>query len=271
MVTIAFAVLTFSAFLLFLLNADRLIHEWMGELRIMAYLERLPPGKGPDLSARIRAMDGVMTARYISRQEGLKRFREKLGAQSSLLDHLPENPLPDAVEIRLLPGPGFWNRIPELARRVSLLDGVADVEYGRQWLHRLFAVLRIFRLTAFGLGILFFPAAVFFTANTVRLILHARQEEIEIMRLVGASDAFIKDPFYLQSLFTGGAGGALGLAGLAAAFHYFVRRAGIQMVDGMVRFEFLPPQFLLMILTGSVLIGWFGCFISLRQFLRRPS
>jgi cell division transport system permease protein len=107
------------------------------------------------------------------------------------------------------------------------------------------------------MGALFFMATIFIVANTIRLVLYSRREEVEIMRLVGATDNFIKIPFYFEGLIQGALGAIAGLAMLYIAFMF---------VSSNVEKGFFPG---LVILFVSMLVGWLGCLISLKQFMKQ--
>lgn len=268
--TVALAVLIFSAFALFLLNADGMIRAWMRDMRVMAYL-------APDVSAaeaeaigrRIRRMDGVREVRFIPRDLALERFRAQLGPQASLLDGLTENPLPDAFAVYPAVSPRTWERLEPAARAVGELEGVADVEYGEEWLGRIMGIVSLFRLTAYAMGGLFFLATLFFVANTIRLVLHSRRHEIEIMRLVGAPEGFIKDPIYVGGLLLGAAGGGLGLAALYGLLRFLTANLDAGLAPEAFAIRFLSPRAVLGILAGSSFVGWLGCFLSLKQFSKK--
>jgi len=158
---------------------------------------------------------------------------------------------------------------------------VEEVEYGQQWMGRFMNLLNLFRLTGYALACLFFMAAVFFVANTIRLVLYSRREEVEIMRLVGASEGFIKDPFYIQSMIQGALGGVIGLGTLFVMFRFVVGDWTLEIGDWKLetasdfqflisdfQIQFLSPEIFIGILLGSMFVGWLGCYISLRQFLK---
>ncbi len=265
--TVALAVLIFSAFALFLQNADGMIQAWMRDMRVMAYLRAdAPPEAAERLRTQIGRLDGVREVRFISRETALARFREQLGPQASLLDGLSENPLPDAFEVYLTVSPRTWERLAAAAEAVAKLEGVAEVEYGREWLGRVMGVVSLFRLTAYALGGLFFLATLFFVANTIRLVLHSRRREIEILRLVGATEGFIKDPIYVGGLLLGAAGGALGLAALYGLFRFLTAHLDAALLTPTFTLRFLPPRAVIGVLAGSGFVGWLGCFLSLRQY-----
>ena len=105
-------------------------------------------------------------------------------------------------------------------------------------------------------------------ANTVRLVLYSRQEEIAIMRLVGATDRFIKFPFYIQGLALGGVGGIIGLSGLYIAFHIISQKFHNSLSAELLVMHFLSLEMIAAIIVGSMLVGWVGCYVSLKQFLK---
>ncbi len=268
-ITIALSVLIFSSFMLFCLNADNLIRLWMRDMHIMVYMKAGTPRKDMDRTAlTIRQIGDVREVRFVSRDEALKRFRTQLANQSALLDHIKENPLPDAFEVYIAESPRSWEKIEPVARQIIPMPSVEQVEYGSRWLGKTVHILNMLRLTGYGLGGIFFLAVVFFVANTIRLILYSRRQEVEIMRLVGASEGFIKDPLYLQSLILGLTGGGAGLGILFAGFRFLTTSRAGQPFSAIFQIEFFSPETMLFIVGGSMLVGWTGCFVSLRQFLK---
>ncbi len=266
-VTIAFAVLIVSAFLLFFVNVEALLNSWVEDIRIMAYLNKDVPGDEiSELQFRIEAIDGVKSVRFVSKEEALEELKTQLKHQASLLSHLKTNPLPDAFEVRVSREFQSWDKTETIAVRIGAMPQVADVEYGQQWLEKFTGFFNLFRLAASAMAGIFFMAAVFFVANTIRLVLYSRREEIEIMQLVGASDGFIKGPIYLIGMFQGALGGAFGLLTLMLAFRFLESNIG-HTLSG-IRICFLPPVMQLCIVIGSILIGWLGCYLSLRRFLK---
>jgi len=269
-VTIALSILIVSAFVLFLMNTNDLIQSWEKGMRIMVYLEpELPAAAVPDLQKRLGQFRGVGSARFISRDEALEQLRSQMPGQTSLLDNLRENPLPDSFEVSLTAGMQSAERIEALARRIEALPEVAEVEYGQRWIKRISGILQLFRLAGYALGGLFFLAAIFFVANTIRLVLYSRREEVEIMRLVGAEDRFIKMPLYIQGLLQGALGGVIGLTGLLLLFLLISSNVKQSLATGFFQIRFLPPTWLLLILLGGMLVGWLGCFLSLKQHLEK--
>jgi len=268
-ITIAVSVLIAGAVALFLMNANDIMNTWKKGIRVMVYLKPdIPEIKIGELERRIQGMDGVRDVQFISKNEALQRLKNQMKRQPSLLENLKENPLPDAFEIRL--GESFQNRnrIEALAERLSSLVQVEDVEYGQIWLGRFMSIINLFRLTGYAMGGLFFLAAVFIVANTIRLVLYSRREEVEIMRLVGATDGFIKAPFYIEGLIQGALGGMIGLAVLFVIFLLVSLNVEQGLTAGLFAIRFLSPGASCGILACSMFVGWLGCYLSLKQFLR---
>ena len=268
-ITIALAILIASAFILFFVNASEIINSWKRGLRIMAYLK--PDIHAADLSnleRSIQSLDGVHSLRFIPKQEAIDRLKDQMQHQSSLFDNLTENPLPDSFEIRMTATSGSWQKIESLAIQIESLNPIEEVQYGRRWIGRFVRIISLFRMAGYAMGVLFFTASIFIVANTIRLVIYSRREEVEIMRLVGATDRFIKMPFYIEGLIQGALGAAIGLVMLSVSFFFISSNIEQGFSPGLFRLQFLSPMTIGRIVLGSMLVGWLGCYISLKQFLK---
>jgi len=269
-VTIAIAILIASAFALFFVNANAIVNSWKKGIRIMVYLKSNSSEiKVSDIKNKIESMKGVKDVRFISKKEALERLKEQMKRQSSLLDDLQENPLPDAFEVRLTDDFQNQDNVETLATRLESFSQVDEVEYGQVWLGRFTNILNLFRLTGYAMGALFFGATVLIVANTIRLVLYSRREEVEIMRLVGATDRFIRAPFYIEGLIQGALGGIIGLAALFVLFMLISSNVDKSLTSNLFAIRFLSWEAFLGILICSMFVGWIGCFLSLKQFLKQ--
>ena len=268
-ITIFLSILIVSALVLFFLNTNDYMNSWKKGIRIIAYLKPdIVEANLVDIENKIQGFYGVAEAEFISKEEAMKRLREQMKRQSSLLDGLKENPLPDAFEIRLTEQFPNSERIENLAVQIESLPEIDDVEYGRRWIGRFVKLFDLFRLTGYAMSGIFFMAAVFIVANTIRLVIYSRREEIEIMRLVGATDRFIKTPFYIEAIIQGALGGIIGLAALFAAYIYISTNVEQGLSSDLLHIRFFSLRQSSTIILCSMLVGWLGCFISLRQFLK---
>lgn len=268
-IIIALSIFIVSTFALFVVNANDIMRSWEKGIRIMVYLKAGASQENRDaLETTIRNIEGVADVCFVSKQKALSLLQNQLKGQPSLFEDLKENPLPDAFEIRVAPSPGIKKKVEVLASRLRLVPLIDDVEYGQQWLGRFSNIVHLFRVAAYAMGILFFTASTFIVANTIRLVLYARREEIEIMRLVGASDRFIKAPFYIEGIIHGAVGGSAGLIALFLPFAYLSLNVKQNFTSGFFQIKFLPPGVILLIIACSMFVGWLGCYLSLKQFLK---
>lgn len=268
-ITIALSVLIVSAFGLFLLNAQDMFNTWKKGVRIMVYLSpETTENQRLDTRYQLQTIAGIERIQFISRDEALKLMKERMPRQASLFDNLRENPLPDAFEITLVSESNSPEKIEFLAQRIEGLPSVAEVEYGQQWIERFANFFNLFKLAGYGMGAMFFMATVFIAANTIRLVLYARREEIHIMRLVGATDNFIKFPYYLEGLIQGLCGSLIGMAILFAAFSAIGSHFEQSLSAEMVSIRFFPIQICAIIIGGGMTTGLLGSFFSLKQFMR---
>jgi len=270
MTTIALSILIASAGGLLFVNAGDVMDGWKKGIRIMAYLV---PETGQEELARLKqdigAMEGVREITFISKEAALEDLKTQMKRQLSLLDGLEANPLPDALEIYMKPEQQSYERIETLAARVDALPAVDDVEYGQAWIGRFTQVFTLFKFIGITMGFLFFMVTVFIVSNTIRLALYSRRDEIEIMRLVGATDAFIRIPSYIAGLMQGAVGGAAGLVILFLGYLAISANIERNFTSYVVHIRFLSWDSVLGILVYSIFVGWLGCFLSLKQFLKK--
>jgi len=268
-ITIALSVLIVSSFALFFTNANELLDTWKKGIRALVYLDpSANEANRLDLKYNIQQLEGVSEARFISRKDALDQMRVQMGRQASLLEGLESNPLPDAFEVRLKPESQTMADIERLSRAIEALPHIDKVEYGQQWIGKFTSIINVFKFVGYAMGGLFLVATLFIVANTVRLVLYSRQEEIAIMRLVGATDRFIKFPFYIQGLALGGVGGMIGMSGLYIAFYFISQKFHNSLSAELLEMHFLNLEIIAAIVAGSMLVGWVGCFVSLKQFLK---
>ena len=268
-ITISLSILIVSALSLFFVNANDIMHSWKKGISIIAYLKPdIVETALPEIKGKIQLMYGVDEVKFISKEEAMKRLKEQMKGHSSLLADLQENPLPDAFEISLLASSADRKKVENLAAQIEAMPSIEEAEYGRRWLERFTNVFDLFRFAGYAMAGIFFIAVVFIVANTIRLVIYSRQNEIEIMRLVGATDRFIKTPFYIESFIQGAIGGIIGLAALFVIFILITLNVGQVSSSDIFHIRFLSPGVLCGIMLCSIFVGWLGCYISLKQFLK---
>ena len=216
------------------------------------------------LGAALRADKRIARLRFVPREEALKDLQSVQGL-SEVIAALGRNPLPDAFVVHAGDA-----SMEALAADLRKLPGVAHVQADAAWARRLAALAGIGRLALWLLAGLLGIGLVAVTFNTVRLQVLTQRDEIEGSKLIGATDAFIRRPFYYLGLLQGLAGGAVALAIVAAGLALVNREVGplAESYGSSFRFAFPPPGDALAIVVFAGLIGWLGAYLSVSRQLR---
>jgi cell division transport system permease protein len=263
--TIALALFVLGGFLVVTANLDRLGAEWSRAAELSVYLnDDVSPEQRRAVDAALASSDVVASREYVSKADALTRFRQTFSDLSRALDGLGGNPLPASIEARLRAGPDTSAAVDALAARLQQMPGVADVRYDRQWLARLMSAIGVVRGVGLVLGAVLTVAAALTVANVVRLALYARRDELEIMQLVGAPQAFIRGPFVMEGVLQGGAGAILALAALGVAFlalrgRYLVPLASAINISSV---RFLPVELCVLLVVGGMAVGCLGGLVA---------
>jgi len=248
-------------------GAERVLSAWAGQVRISAYL-----APGTDLAAARAAVAAAapgLEVRAVPAAAALRQLSEELGDQAHVLDGVGPGVIPDAVDV-LAPGISLAGA-RALAAELRALPGVADVDYGNAWLEKLETLVSRARLAAVALFAALAVATAVLVGNTLRLAVFARREEIEILKLVGATDAFVSTPFLIEGLLQGLAGGALAVGALAGLHALLVPRlqAAVGVAGALRLTDTLPPALLLGLLGGGAAVGLLGSALAVMRSLRR--
>jgi cell division transport system permease protein len=268
-ITISLALLIMGAFLLLYVNIQNLVTTSSRGLNITVYLEDGLSGPATDrLRKSVGSLNGVASLDYITKDQALADLRERLGEQSGVLEGLDENPLPASFELTLKPEMNSKERLRGLTEKLKTVKGVDDVAYAWEWAEKLEVFLRFVRLAGFVVGGLLFLAIVFIIANTIKLTVLARKDELYIMRLVGATEGFIRGPFLIEGILQGLMGGVVALVVLWIG--YLVLSAHVELPLGfsMIRFAFIPPVLAWMLPAAGAFFGLIGSLISLSRFMQ---
>jgi cell division transport system permease protein len=267
-VTIALALFVLGGFLLVTSNLQRLGAAWSRAAEMSVYLrDDVTPAQRAAIEDLLGTAAIATGREYVSKAAALTRFKQAFGDLSVAVDTAGDNPLPASYEVRLRTGSGDRENVEALAGRLRPMAGVADVRYDRQWLDRLQAAITVIGGVGFVLGTVLTIAAALTVGNVVRLALHARRDELEIMQLVGAPQVYIRGPFVMEGILQGGTGAALALVALLAAFlvvraRYLVPLAS--MID-MSSIRFLPFGLCVVVVVGGMLVGCVGGLVAARS------
>lgn len=263
--TIALALFVLGGFLLVTANLEQLGDQWSSAAEMSVYLKEgvAPPERGA-IERTLASAPIVASQEYVAKSEALARFRRTFGELSAAIDGLGENPLPASYEVRLHAGAEARTGVEGLGEKLRQMPGVADVRYDRQWLDRLLAAVTFIRSVGLLLGSVLTIAAALTVANVVRLALYARRDEIDIMQLVGAPQAYIRGPFVMEGVLQGGIGAVAALAALGLAFLVLRARylAPLASSINLNSVRFLPAELCLFLVLGGMLVGCLGGLVA---------
>ncbi len=216
-VTLAATLVLLGGFWLALGSLEAVLDRAGGQMRIVAWVEEgLGPEQREALRRRVAELPGVAGVDLVDAEEAERRFRERFGGRFPILEVLEGDPLPPSLEITLEAGGRTPEAVSRLRAAVAAVPGVEELGYGSEWLERYASVLDVVRALALGVGGVLAVAAVLIVGSTIRLAVHARRDELEILDLVGASRGLLATPFLLEGLMEGLAGGILAAAVLRA-------------------------------------------------------
>ena len=269
--TIAFSFVIVGIFLIITRNLGALVSEWKEQFQVTVFLEDgITPEQLTLLKKRIQSERAVKTMTYTSKEEALQSFKQELKGQESLLEGLGENPIPASLQLRIHDVYQTPEALRQFTASLGRLEGVEDVLYGQEWVDRLSAAVRMLRLLGMSVGLALGMASLLIVSNTIRLAVYARAEEIEIMRLVGATKLHVRAPFLLEGMIQGGLGAVVALLLLFGAYRATLWQLQLTPgeIFGMGVGSFLDPHWAVAMLVVGAGVGAFGSLISVGRFLR---
>lgn len=236
-----------------------------GSTLLVALVDTASPEDGRALAKELAGWPEVAEVRFVGKAQALSRFRQQLGTHAGLLEGLEDNPLPNTIELFLPPGAAPHQALEEKLKASPL---VGEVITSRPWLHRLEEAAGALGEAAWVLGGLLFLGVVFLVANTVRLAVYVRRDQLEILDLVGARPAYVRWPFVLEAVLQ--ACLAAGLATLLVWGLMQLLQAPAELPLGLdlsqlLRFPWQVPAALLGL---AVLAGVLGGLLGVGRVLR---
>ncbi len=261
MLIMSIALLMLALFTLVTVNLRAVARGFQKEIEIVAFLEE---GRSveeiQDVRQRLLEHDGVQAVSYVSKEEALEEFRAQLGADADLLEVLDENPLPASLRVLLFDEARTSEKLELLSAWVREMPGIEEVRYGDQWVERLERYVQVFLLLDVLIGAIVVASALFVISNTVRLTVLARERSIEIMRLVGATDWFIRTPFLVEGALQGAVAAGIAMGILWAVHNYATRFVG--------PLHFYDASQIAGFVALCAIVSALGSLTSLRRFLR---
>lgn len=270
-VSIAVAFVIIGIFILLIQHFNALVTEWKEQLQVSVFLDdRITPLQLEMLKRRIENEAAVKTSTFTTKEEALVNFRRELKGQVSLLEGLGDNPLPASFQFKIHDGYQSPEALKGLSAFLSRLEGVEDVQYGQEWVERIARVARLIRTLGVIIGSVLTLGSAMIVSNTIRLAVYARAQEIEIMRLVGATKAYIRAPFLVEGMLQGSLGAGLALGVLFAAYRFVAPTFTVAspLFSTAVGQGFLESSMMAGLVGGGAVIGALGSSLAVGRFLK---
>ncbi|NVN92955.1 MAG: ABC transporter permease [Desulfuromonadales bacterium] len=268
--TIALALLIVSLFLLVFVNMESAAENWSERVQVTVYFDHdLAVQEQTAFRNKITSLAGVARVSYVSRDEAMKRFKDRLRGQETLLEGVRPEVLPTSLEITMKRSSRDTLSIEKFVTALKRIPGISEVQYGEEWVRRFNLFLNFMRLLGALLGGFLVVAVIFIVSNTIKLTIYARRDELEVMSLVGATRFFIKAPFLVEGVIQGGAGAVLAMALLFGLYELFMYNADSFLTFNPVTsgLSFLPVEYLGALLLSGIVLGFVGSLTSLKRFI----
>ena len=257
--TIAFSLFAFGLFSLVALNIRTALRSVEERVEVRAFLvDNTPTDSIATMMEDLGKRPDVMRVEYIDKEQALARAREELG---EFRDVFEAGFLPASLDVRMREGFRDPRSVLVVADYVRTLPYVEEVRYGADWIEKLHRIRNIAAATGVVLGIAFAAVAIIIISASIRMTVLARAREIGIMRLVGATDAFVRRPFVIDGFAKGVLGGLLAL-GFTWAAHTVVSRSFLET-------DFVPPGYMVAGVVAGALLGSAVSAMSVRRHLKR--
>ncbi len=268
--TITISMLLFGSFLLLSVNINNWLMDWGESLSMSVYIKDGLDESGKEtIESALAGLKGAEIKGFITKEQALKNLKLSLGKHAGLLDGLKDNPLPASYELVFHETEEYKLYPEKIQSDIEKIDGVDEVQYSEQWVERFRGIMNVIRIIGLIVGGCLCIAVLFITTNTIKLTIYSRREEIDIYKLVGATDWFVKLPYLIEGAVQGLFGGVLSFIVLLVFYSVFsvktIQVFGLPLID----FTFFSPERSIFIILLSILLGFIGGLIAIGRFFRQ--
>ncbi len=269
MLTVSLSVFIFAFFYLVYNNMLSIGDKLGYDLRLIVYLEEEPiPELQEQLRRKILAFDEVEDIHFVSKAEAFERFKVQLGEDQDVLEDMPEDFLPPSIEVVPLKNLRSLNQVKLFSEYLSKLPGTIKVQYGQDWIERFYYFTRLVSIIVVLSAGLLILTSVFMVSYKIRLTIIGRKAELELLKLVGATNSYIRTPFLIEGILHGLLGSTLGLTSLFGLFYWIKMKFSGPGILNIFEFSFFQPPAIVMIAIVSILLCLTGSYTSMRKYLR---
>lgn len=264
--TVAAALLIFGIFMLLVMNVNKIVESVVDKVEIKVYInDNVTTIQQTEIEQTLKSYSGVKSVTFESKEDALENYKKMLGDDADLADGLSDNnPLPASFIIKV----NNAEDVVPIAQQAAALDGVYKVVDGQETVTKLINIINIIKGTSLALMIILGVIAIFLISNTIKITVYTRKREIGIMKYIGATDWFIKWPFFIEGLTLGFIGAVISLLIIGFGYKYV-----INVVDkGTLLFSLVPAAkvmhtMIMEFLGVGMFIGGVGSLLSMKKFL----
>lgn len=264
--TIGICILILGVAVLLTVNVGNFMTQLESDVQIRAFLAaHVSTERTVNMKEDIEAIAGVADVTFVSKEEALEQMESKVGSEGyDLTKALGDNPLPDSYIVKA----SNPEDVANIAAQIEALAGIEKVNYGQGTVERLFSVSRWVRYVSFALIAMFAFGAIFLISTTIRLAIFARRKEVFLMKLIGATDWFIRWPFFIEGILLASVGSLVAIIVLMTGYESLLSNMqnAIYFIPMVNDSAYLFRFYMMLFVTGTSL-GILGTYISLNRFL----
>lgn len=265
--TVVLSMFMLGVFLCGVMNLNNLASNLESQVQVSIYLkEGLTTPQVMELGKELKALPNLKQLKFINKVQAMERFKERIGEDNQLIEALgTNNPLPSSYEVTL----DNPQDVAKVAKWAATMPQVESTHYGKEIIEDLFKLTQVIRIGGIVLMVFLAGATLFIISNTIRLTVFARRKEIAIMKLVGATNSFIRWPFLLEGVFIGAIGSGIAIACLWQ-FYNFVLQEVTQSLTFLPIIGMYPFFYHLagVIAAVGIIVGAIGSTISVKQYMK---
>ncbi len=264
LVTSALSMLCVGLFFVIYVNIHDVVQSWEEEIKMNIYLdEGLAANQILTLERVILLNREVGNLEFVSHQDAIAAYIERYPEEESLVASLGEQALPASFTVSLAPTHRTVAGVTSLANKIKGVRGVSEIQYGQEWIQVFGWGNRLLMLIGLIVGATLALTSIVIVANTIRLTLLYRKHDVDILRLLGATEAFIRGPFLVEGVALGALGAGVSLILLKMIFESFIYRVGDGLMQGHT-VAFLSPAAVVVLVGCGACLGFVGAILSLK-------
>jgi cell division transport system permease protein len=263
--------LTVGVFLALANNLEHVAEQISNNMAAVFFLDKnISADQRNAIEQELKRSPLVLETTFVSAEQAVDKFRERFPELEGIIENIKINPFPPSIETTFREKTISFREASGLISRIGNMPGVEEVQFNQEWVDRVNSFSRLAKAVGFFLGGILVLASFFIISNVIKLNVFARKDEIEILRLVGATNTFIRVPFLLEGITLGVIGGLVSLFLLLLLINsipiYLGSRLGV--LNELINFRYLSLGQAITIVAEGGIIGLLGSLTSLARFLK---